>query len=231
MTPTERVQRLEALLARVQRNRTAAPTHSAAPVVSTPPATVSAPPAATPPLPFVTPVHVAAAAPPVPVAPPPAPTPEPPVAESPPVATTSWAPEPGSGMQPRPATVAPSLPPEEVSDDDLLEVTTIPPAAAAAAPAPEPEVEEPPPELEIAATTEITLEPALREDGPEVSEVTAVGEEQAPVSSSRFKVPATLDEAIAGASEVEIEAEREIPVKTPPFVRILLDLKDTVSGA
>ena len=193
MTPTERVQRLEALLARVQRNRSAAPTHAAAPAVTAPPAAPSAP---------------------VAVAAPPAPTPEPPVAEAPPVATTSWAPEPGSGLQPRPATVAPSLPPEEVSDEDLLEVTTIPPAPAPAAAAqpPEPAAEEPPPELEVAAATEITLEPALREDGPEVSEVTSVGEEQAPVSSSRFKVPATLDEAIASASE----AEREIPVKTPP---------------
>lgn len=195
MTPTERVQKLEALLARVQRNRSAAPTHAAAPVASAPvaPVAVSAPPA---------PTHD-----------PPAPTPEPPVAEAPSVAT-SWAPEPGSGMQQRPATVAPSLPPEEVSDDDLLEVTTIPPAPAVAAEAPAPELaaEEPPPELEVAAT-EITLEPAILEpDAREVSEVTSVGDDQAPVSSSRFKVPATLDEAIAGASE----AEREIPVKTPP---------------
>jgi len=197
VTPNERVQQLEALLARVQRNRTAAPVRGAAPFVSAPPVAVAAPPAAV-------------SAPPVAVSPPPAPTPEPPVA------ATSWAPEPGSGMHPRPVTAAPSLPPEEVSDDDLLEVTTVPPAAPAAAanvdvePAPEIEID-----IDMAATTEVSLEPAILEpDGREVSEVTAVSDDQAPVSSSRFRVPAMLDDALTSAAEAE--AEREIPVLTPP---------------
>jgi hypothetical protein len=184
VTPSERVQKLEALLARVQRNRTAAPQVG-----------VASPPAAAAPAPMASA--------------PAAPTPEPPAVEAQSVAPAAWAPEPGSGMQQRPVTAAPSLPPEEVSEDDLLEVTTIPPA-----PSPEPDLE-PPPELEVVATTEVSLEAGILEpDAREVSEVTAVGDEQAPVSSSRFRVPASLDDAIASASEAE--AEREIPVKTPP---------------
>jgi hypothetical protein len=54
-----------------------------------------------------------------------------------------WKPEPASTVQARPSTI----PPEELSEDDLIDVTTVPPpepAAAAAPSAPAEEVEEPP---------------------------------------------------------------------------------------
>ncbi len=124
MTPRERVARLEVLLDRVRRNAGLA--REPAPHTSAPP----------PPGPEDVAVEVARSepAPVAAVAAPPSPLPQPP----------SWQPEPGSAVQPRPS----SLPPEELSDDDLLEVTTIPPEAEAPATVEEPVVvpddEEPP---------------------------------------------------------------------------------------
>jgi hypothetical protein len=80
----------------------------------------------------------------------------------------------------------PSAPPEELSDDDLLEVTTIPPAAAAEEPA-----------QDLSVDVDLSME-----------------DEEPPVSSSRSKVAATIDEALATVAESE--EEREVPVKTPP---------------
>ncbi|HEY3493987.1 MAG TPA: hypothetical protein VGK73_04845 [Polyangiaceae bacterium] len=137
------------------------------------PAIVAVPePPPVPPMPEVTPVMV---------------TPEP----SPVAPGAAWTAERPSAVQARPV----SLPPEELSDDDLLEVTTIPPEPEAA-PAAELEVA---PEVSVAA---------------EAVEIEA--EEQPPASSRRSKVAETLDEALASAAQLEQEEEREVPVKTPP---------------
>jgi hypothetical protein len=86
------------------------------------------------------------------------------------------------------------MPPMEISDDDLIEVTTLPPAPEAAAGAGEPELDEPGAgELEVGAEAEL---------------------EQPPASSRRSRVSESLDEAMAGAPPAE--SDREIPVKTPP---------------
>jgi len=204
VTNTDRVQMLEALLERVRRNRNAP--RAAAPVTTG---------TGTPPMPPVVLHAPIASAPSVAVTPPAPPVaatpPSPPVASArppePPPAPAAWQPEPGSAVQPRPGTMPPpSLPPEEVSDDDLLEVTTIPPDA----------VEEVEAEPAVAAAPDPTLAglpvlepPVLEHDTMEVSEITAVGVR---VSG------ATLD-ALAGAAQLEneaLEAEREVPIKTPP---------------
>jgi hypothetical protein len=117
------------------------------------------------------------------VAPVPASPVPPPVAVAPPVDIPSFRPEPGSAVQPRPESVVP----EELSDDDLLEVTTIPPAAAAAAVEPEPE---------LSVDVDVSME------------------DEPPASSSRSKVAATLDDALAASADAD--EEREVPVKTPP---------------
>ncbi len=236
------LQKLEALLARVRRNRTAAPVrvHAAAAA----PQPVAAPPA---PLPTSTPKPppVAASAPPLRMEPPVASSPpprvepppyvepfvraeeaprvepprvEPPRIEPPPyleppartepspieapasvaspeppaVATPSWRPEPGSAVQARPT----SVPPMEISDDDLLEVSTLPPDAAPAG-AESPQLEVGAIDVEVTAT-----------DAEEAEEAE---EGLPPASSRRFKVPESLDD---GA--VQGDSEREIPVKTPP---------------
>ncbi len=87
------------------------------------------------------------------------------------------------------------MPPMEISDDDLIEVTTLPPAPEpAAAAAGEPELDEPGAgELEVGGEAEI---------------------EQPPASSRRSRVSESLDDAMAAASPAE--SDREIPVKTPP---------------
>jgi hypothetical protein len=190
----ERIQKLEALLDRIRRNGSARrsrsattaepialealPATAAAQAAAPPPAPAAAKPAtpAAPPVTFATtpPAHVdavrASATP-----------PGPPVAP-PPVATPSWRPEPGSAVQARPTTV----PPMELSEDDLIDVTTLPPG-------PEPDDAEAEPVLAVSAEEE---------------------EEQPPASSRRSRGPATLDEVMANASSAD--SEREIPVKTPP---------------
>lgn len=189
MTNTDRVQMLEALLERVRRNRSAAPHRAtaAAPVTKTPPMPPIAPTAATPPSP-----PVAAYAPPV---------------EAPPLLPAAWQGEPGSAVQPRPGTMPPesmapeSMPAEEIGEDDLLEVTTIPPDAMEAAP-------------EAPREPRLSELPVLEPDTMEVSEITAVG----------VRISAgSLDEALAGAVQLEgmgegeaLEGEREVPIHTPP---------------
>jgi len=80
----------------------------------------------------------------------------------------------------------------EISDDDLLDVTTLPPVGA-------------PPSSAAARSQSV-------QDDEDID--VEVEEEKAPVSSSRFKVPGTLDEALANAAQ--LEGDREIPIKTPP---------------
>jgi hypothetical protein len=81
----------------------------------------------------------------------------------------------------------PTLPPEELSDDDLIDVTTIPPEAPArAAPS-----------------------------APVADEAPIVDEEEPPASSRRSKVVAdSLDQAIASAAARA--DEHEVPIHTPP---------------
>jgi len=78
----------------------------------------------------------------------------------------------------------------ELSEDDLIDVTTMPPG-------PDPDSAEAEPLVAMGA------EPEAEPD-----------EEQPPASSRRSRGPATLDEVMANASPAE--SEREIPVKTPP---------------
>ena len=226
MTTTDRVQKLEALLERVRKNRTAAPRRAsaavAAPIARDAISAQAPPPPVAPREPFASAI--------TPPSPPAAPAPTPPspptMASTPPdvqpPTTPGWQPEPGSAVQTRPATLPPeSIPAEEISDDDLLEVTTIPPGAAesvppaaAAAPA-QPTYSEPDePELIVSEPPEdegpVVEPPVLEPDAMEVSEITAVGVR---VSA------ATLDEALAGAAELEgeaLEGEHEVPIKTPP---------------
>jgi hypothetical protein len=173
MTPRERIARLEGLLDRVQTNASRPRAHRAAPPAKAPAPAVAAPVVApTPP------------APPVAAAPPPAPTPPaPPVAPSA-SSVPPWKPEPASTVQ---AARPPTLPPEELSDDDLIDVTTIPPEAhAAAAP-----------------------------NIPVADELPVVDEEEPPASSRRSKVVAeSLDQAIASAAARA--DEHEVPIHTPP---------------
>ncbi len=210
MSIGDQIQKLEALLERVRRNKSPAPIRAA--VASAAPAAAPlsldalpvAPVAVAPVEPFAASPSTIGVSPPLPpVAPvtPPAPpvTPSPATVESalptrpmseppaPPVATPSWQPEPGSAVQPRP-----TEPPTELSDDDLLEVTTLPP------------------EAEISGTVDVGAATGARSSPPEAQE------DEAPTSSRRFRVPSTLDEALASAAETEIEGEREIPAQTPP---------------
>ena len=131
MTPRERIARLEGLLDRVTKNasrpralRSAVTTGKASapdsapelvPVAPVPPSAMGHPSETPPPssVPTAPPLHAA-----------------PPVhAAQSGSSAPPWKPEPSSTVQARPS----SLPPEELSDDDLVEVTTIPPAPQPAA--------------------------------------------------------------------------------------------------
>lgn len=152
MTPRERIARLEGLLARVSKNAQRPRTHrvDAAPARAAPTLMAASPPVATavaPPKPA--PVFEAPSPPPPPVAPPPPPHVAPParVEAAPPTISTvpPWKAEPASTVQARPS----SIPPEELSEDDLVEVTTLPPEApapptVASSSMPADDIEEPP---------------------------------------------------------------------------------------
>jgi hypothetical protein len=176
VTPREQIARLERLLERVRKN-VSKPRLSMDRRAPTPDVPTPVPPK----------VEVVKEAP-VFVSPPEATaqpaSPAPPPAAVLPSGDFGFRPEPGSAVQPRPDSVVP----EELSDDDLLEVTTIPPAAAAASVEPAPE---------ISVDVDIPID-----------------EEEPPISSSRSKSDAMMDEALARAADAE--EEREAPVKTPP---------------
>jgi hypothetical protein len=188
VNPTERIGRLESLLARIRKNVSlprATPQKAARPVAQ---------PAATPEPPLAAPVAKAEPAP-----EPPPPPPAPPIvapAPEPPVAVPSWPPEPPSAVQ---AAKLSSLPPEELSEDDLLDVTTLPPA---------------PTQDEIAHVgASGGAQQDLDAGGLDVD--FDAREDEAPASSSRSKVAETLDQALSGAAE-RLDDGREVPVKTPP---------------
>jgi len=190
VTPRDTIARLETLLERVRKNA-ASPARAVAPAVVAASAVVAAPAApVAPPAVSVQPLVDRRAL--VDDGPPtPRPVVEEPIppteAAMPPTEFASppaWPQESPSAVQARPVT----LPPEELSDDDLLEVTTIPP------------------EPEETTDVEVSI------DEPETD--VAAERDEPPVSSSRTKVAETIDEALASA--VEMDGEHEVPVKTPP---------------
>ena len=226
MTPVERIARLVGLLDRVQKNAAAPrPTRAAAPArvapasaaksspFAAPPAAKSSPFAATPapapvaaapaPSPSPAPPPVAAA-PAYPSAPPglgldapgqePASVPPPPPAPPPQPALSSWPSEPVSAVQPRPSEA-----PEELGEDDLVEMTTLPPAPTA-------EDRGTDPDLAVAVGSSAEIEISVEE------EIDEDIDEQPPASSRRPKLSDDSD-VIA---DTALDEGREVPVKTPP---------------
>lgn len=223
------VTRLEELLARVQRNaaqpRAAhaafAPPAHAAPAKATPAAVASAPPAAVIPAPvFVPPAaHV----------PPLAPAFSPPaysdsvddlLADPFPASSAPSAPHAHSDAQdePIPLVAVAAQPaehisgvmpvaelseaPEELLEDDIVEMS--PPAVAVEAVVP-------------ASRTALDDVDLNFDDEDEDATRQSASEEEPPVSSSRSKIAGTMDEALARAAEqMEIQEGREVPLKTPP---------------
>jgi hypothetical protein len=178
LSPSDQISRLERLLARVQKN-------------------ASAPRAART-------VQVAA---PVAVAPAAAPPPRPSEDEAPiPLVAVARAPEEVSSVRVAPAAPAVEVSPEpaeELTEDDLVEINSVPPPAVAEAP---PVVEAAPPIVES-----VPAPPADDIDFDDEEE-----EEQPPASSKRSKVPTTMDEALAAAAAQLGAEEHEVPIKTPP---------------
>jgi hypothetical protein len=181
MTPRERIARLEGLLERVARN---ASRPRAARGVTT--GKASAPDSA-PEVVAVAPVapsamgHPSETPPPssVPTAPPPAHAVVESASSAPP-----WKPEPLSTVQSRPST----MPPEELSDDDLVDVTTIPPAPEPAA------------ALDSSGTADDVEEPPA---SSRRSKVAAESLDQA------------IANAAADSAAADIDG-REVPIHTPP---------------
>lgn len=86
--------------------------------------------------------------------------------------------------------------PEELLEDDIIEVT---PGTAAAAPGPS-----------------YALDELNFDDDEDLAPARSVQIEEPPISSSR-QVPGTMDEALArAADQIDSEEEREVPLKTPP---------------
>ena len=189
MNPSDRIGRLEGLLARIRQNVTRPRASAGRPVA--PPPSAAAPEAAAP-------VAAKLAAEPIAKSEPaPEPSPPPAIVVPPPqpVVVPSWPPEPPSAVQ---AAKLSSLPPEELSEDDLLDVTTLPPA---------------PTQDEITHIAAAGGSPQGLE--PVGVDVDFDGQDEAPASSSRSKVAESLDQALSGAAE-QLDDGREVPVKTPP---------------
>jgi hypothetical protein len=238
MTPRERVSRLEGLLDRILRNaaRPRAP-RAVAPAAAKPsapdstpamlavqavepaamgPASDVPPPSSVPTAPpaadslFPTAPPVAAAAPaPEPVAAPPA-APPPAISSVPP-----WKPEPMSTVQARPS----SMPPEELSDEDLVEVTTLPPAPSAedlASSAPQDEMEEPPASSSRSKVAE-TLDQAIASAAAHPDELEVPIHTPPPESGPQEAVlPLGIDAPRAPDFADDLEREVERPASLGP---------------
>jgi len=216
VTPVERIARLVGLLDRVQKNATARRAARSAPTASPAPAAKSAPLAAPAPAaksaPLAAPAPVAAAQAYVPPSPPPPPVaaqpafpstpaglhldapgqepesvPPPPPVAPPPPALSSWPTEPVSAVKPRP-----SESPEELGDDDLVDMTTLPPAGKA-----EDRGEDPDLAVAVGPSSEV--------------EISVEEEEEQPPASSRRPISSEQPDALADSEE-----EREVPAQTPP---------------
>jgi len=213
----QEVARLEELLARVQKNAAlprptraafapptpqpiaAAPTPTAVSFAPPEPIVVPAPefplPESVPPPAFTDSVDDLLADPfPASSAPPP-----PPVEEDVPAVAVAVTSEHISGVMPV-AELTEEIP-EELLEDDIVEMS---PTAAA--------VEVAPPSRSL--DDDLNFED---EEESAAAGAAAASEEEPPVSSSRSKVPGTMDEALAHAAEqMEIQEGREVPLKTPP---------------
>jgi hypothetical protein len=238
VTPRERIARLEGLLGRIARN--VAKPRAARAAVMTPVAATSAtelaPPDSTPVVTGIPPVEPAAIGrasdrpPPssVPTARPAAPAPElgstvsvEAAAEPAPAPATldlaspgvssvpPWKPEPSSSVQ------APlsSLPPEELSDDDLVEVTTIPPAPAAEPASLSAQESEEPPASSRRSKVAETLDQALA---------------SAAVQPDEIEVPIHTPPPESGPQEAVLPAGMEAP-RAPEFADLDAEIVRPVS--
>ncbi len=228
---SQEVARLEELLARVRKNaalpragRAAfAPPAAApsAPAVSSSPIAAPAPSPRPAPVAFAAPEPIVVPAPefpvPAPSVPPPAfldsvddlladpfpassAPPPPPVEEEIPAVAVAATSEHISGVMP--VAELSEEAPEELLEDDIVEMSPTALAAEAVVPAAQPSLDD---DLNF-------------EDEEDASAgIAAASEEEPPVSSSRSRVPGTMDEALAHAAEhLEIQEGREVPLKTPP---------------
>jgi hypothetical protein len=203
----ERIQKLEALLERIGRNRSAPAARSAtaAPAPAAPDGRSSPPVAPN--------ASFRAEA--------PAPRLETPAAQAespapPPVTVPSWQPEPGSAVQPRPTTV----PPMELSEDDLVEITTVPPAPAAAE-ASSVEValeaeEEQPPASSSRSKVASTLDEAIATAAPIESDREIPVHTPPPESGPQEALPATGLEAPRIPDVDNLEADLSGPPSMGP---------------
>jgi hypothetical protein len=107
---------------------------------------------------------------------------------------SSWPSEPISAVQPRPSEA-----PEELGEDDLVEMTTLPPTARA-------EDRGTDPDLAVAVGSSDDVEISVEDVAEEEDE------EQPPASSRR----AILSEESDVIADNALDDEREVPVKTPP---------------
>lgn len=232
MSAQEQISKLQSLLERIQKNasraRASSPLTAPAPVSHTMPAAAAAPA----PVPFTAPApssfdsvdELLGAS--------PEPSPLPvdidvPLDSVPPVAEISPSQAPDADPIPLVAlsTGHAAPPPPPIDDAFALEsevsevrVTTAPrePAAevtveAIAAEA-EPIGTEELSEDDLVEVTEGTPPPAATDVDIDFDDV----EEQPPASSHRSRVASSMDEALAAAAAEQLEAEREVPLKTPP---------------
>jgi len=116
----------------------------------------------------------------------------PPAGVPPQPSLSSWPAEPVSAVQPRPSEA-----PEELDEDDVVEMTTLPPA-------PKAEERGTDPDLAVSVSSSDDVEISIEEEEDE---------EQPPASSRRPKLSEEPDEMIA---ETALDDGREVPVKTPP---------------
>ncbi len=230
MSVQERISKLQGLLERIQKN--ASRPHSATPVAYAAPPAVEAPPAPT----FAPPAPAFAG--PAPssfdqsvddllgASPEPSPVPidvEIPFDSVPPVGEISASPAPDSEPIPLVSLATGQAPPPPPIDDAFgldSEVSEVRVTPATREPAPEVTV------AAIAAEAEpIGTEELSEDDLVEVIEGTPppgaadvdidFDDEEEPAPASSQRVASTMDEALAAAAE-QIEAEREVPLKTPP---------------
>ena len=207
MTPGERIARLEGLLERVSKNasqprtRRAAATPRAAPTLMAASPPVFAPVAP----PKAAPAIEAPPPPPPPVAPPP-----PSVQAVPPSISTvpPWKPEPASTVQTRPS----SIPPEELSEDDLVEVTTLPPEAPA-----------PPTVASSSLPADDIEEPPASSSRSKVAESLDQAIASAAAQADEHEVPIHTPPPESGPQEAVLPAGIEAP-RAPEFGDIATDL-------
>ncbi len=234
MSTQEQITKLQGLLERIQRNasRPRGTVPQAPPVAFATP--VLSPPA---PAPFVAPAPPAYAAPtPAPfdaiddllgASPEPSPVPvevDVPLDTIPPVAEVSASQAPEAEPIPLVSLSSNQAAPPPPTDDAFgldSEVSEVRVATAPRDPAPEVTVAAIEAEAEPIGTEELSDDDLVEvtEGTPAPADVDIDFEdepEQPPASSQRSKVASSMDEALAAAAAEQLEAEREVPLKTPP---------------